>query len=187
MALCLKSSQKHFLDTKGSDLWSAICEGDAHHVPSPCHIKLATSEVDQECLLLVLDGNRGQELSPSTHHALGHREGLGRSCYRCAPGVSLGKRGEEQLCWKAAAQTHTFPICKALFGAVLFFQFGIKSLERGSVRSHQDFSRKTLTALVTSGLLLAALGTAGYFLMRRRSWSPAGQRLVSAYRWQSAR
>uniref|UniRef100_A0A669QL14 Uncharacterized protein n=1 Tax=Phasianus colchicus TaxID=9054 RepID=A0A669QL14_PHACC len=67
-----------------------------------------------------------------------------------------------------------------------FFQFGIKSLERGSVRSHQDFSRKTLTALVTSGLLLAALGTAGYFLMRRRSWSPAGQRLVSAYRWQTS-
>lgn len=88
---------------------------------------------------------------------------------------------------KAAAQTHTFPVCEALFGAVLFFQFGIKSLERSSMRSHQDFSRKTLTALVTSGLLLAALGMAGYFLMRRRSWSPAGQRLVSAYRWQSAR
>lgn len=77
MALCLKSSQKHFLDTKGSDLWSAICEGDAHRVPPPCHIKLATSEVDQECLLLILDGNTGQELSPSHHHASGPREGLG--------------------------------------------------------------------------------------------------------------
>lgn len=82
MALCLKSSQKHFLDTKGSDLWSAICEGDAHRVPPPCHIKLATSEVDQECLLLILDGNTGQELSPSHHHASGSREGLG--------GVSVG-------------------------------------------------------------------------------------------------
>ncbi|NXJ11489.1 CD34 protein, partial [Odontophorus gujanensis] len=116
---------KHFLDTKGSELWSAICEEDTHRVPPPCQIKLAMSDVDQECLLLVLDGNTGQELSPCCHHAM----------------------------------------------------FGIKSLERGSVRSHQDFSRKTLTALVTSGLLLAALGMAGYFLMRRRSWSPAGQRL----------
>lgn len=73
MALCLKTLQKHFLDTKGSDLWSAICEEDAHHVPPPCHIKLASSEVDQECLLLVLDGNTGQELSPSHHHASGPR------------------------------------------------------------------------------------------------------------------
>ncbi|XP_010214012.1 PREDICTED: hematopoietic progenitor cell antigen CD34, partial [Tinamus guttatus] len=56
-------------------------------------------------------------------------------------------------------------------------KLGIKSLRRGSVRSHQDFSRKTLIALVTSGLLLAFLGLAGYFLMRRRSWSPAAERL----------
>ncbi|XP_004935032.2 hematopoietic progenitor cell antigen CD34 isoform X1 [Gallus gallus] len=130
-ALCLRLNEshtcKHFLDTKGSDLWSAICEGDADRVPPPCHIKLATSEVDQECLLLILDGNTD-------------------------PATDVLRKSH----WE---------------------KFGIKSLERGSVRSHQDFSRKTLTALVTSGLLLAALGTAGYFLMRRRSWSPAGQRL----------
>uniref|UniRef100_A0A8C3KXF1 CD34 molecule n=1 Tax=Chrysolophus pictus TaxID=9089 RepID=A0A8C3KXF1_CHRPC len=129
--LCLRLNEshtcKHFLDTKGSDLWSAICEEDAHRVPPPCQIKLATSEVDQECLLLVLDGNTD-------------------------PAMDVLRESH----WE---------------------KFGIKSLERGSVRSHQDFSRKTLTALVTSGLLLAALGTAGYFLMRRRSWSPAGQRL----------
>uniref|UniRef100_A0A8B9PMG8 CD34 n=1 Tax=Apteryx owenii TaxID=8824 RepID=A0A8B9PMG8_APTOW len=67
--------------------------------------------------------------------------------------------------------------CSVVF--VFFFspQFGIKSLKRGSVRSHQDFSRKTLIALVTSGLLLAFLGLAGYFLMKRRSWSPMGERL----------
>lgn len=70
---------------------------------------------------------------------------------------------------------------------MFFFQFGIKSLKRGSVRNHQDFSQKTLIALVTSGLLLAFLGLAGYFLMKRRSWSPAGERLVSAYRWQNRR
>ncbi|OXB67141.1 hypothetical protein ASZ78_015782 [Callipepla squamata] len=140
-ALCLRLNEshtcKHFLDTKGSELWSAICKEDARRVPATCQIELATSEVDQECLLLVLVGNTDP-----------------------APDVLQKSHWEK---------------------------FGIKSLERGSVRSHQDFSRKTLTALVTSGLLLAALGMAGYFLMRRRSWSPAGQRLVSAYRWQSAR
>uniref|UniRef100_A0A8B9Z201 CD34 n=1 Tax=Buteo japonicus TaxID=224669 RepID=A0A8B9Z201_9AVES len=56
--------------------------------------------------------------------------------------------------------------------------FGIKSLKRGRVRNHQDFSQKTLIALVTSGLMLAFLGLAGYFLMKRRSWSPAGERLA---------
>lgn len=38
-------------------------------------------------------------------------------------------------------------------------------------------SRKTLIALVTSGLLLAFLGLTAYFLMKRRSWSPMGERL----------
>ncbi|XP_072212199.1 hematopoietic progenitor cell antigen CD34 isoform X1 [Excalfactoria chinensis] len=130
-ALCLRLNKshtcKHFLDTKGSDLWRAICEEDAHRVPPPCEIKLAMSEVDQECLLLVLDGNTD-------------------------PATDVLRKSH----WE---------------------KFGIKSLERDRVRNHQNFTRKTLTALVTSGLLLAALGTAGYFLMRRRSWSPAGQRL----------
>ncbi|NXD77774.1 CD34 protein, partial [Halcyon senegalensis] len=116
---------KHFLEMKGSDLWSAICEESTHHVPSPCQIKLAKSEVDRDCLLLILVGERGQ-LPP-------------------------------------------------LFG--VFFQFGIKSLKQGNVRNHQDFSQKTLIALVTSGVLLAFLGLAGYYLMKRRSWSPAGERL----------
>ncbi|XP_015740614.1 hematopoietic progenitor cell antigen CD34 isoform X2 [Coturnix japonica] len=130
-ALCLRLNEshtcEHFLDTKGSDLWRAICEEDAHRVPQPCQIKLATSEVDRECLLLVLNGNT----DPATD---------------------------------VLHESH-------------WEKFGIKSLEQGRVRSHQDFSRKTLTALVTTGLLLAVLGMAGYFLMRRRSWSPAGQRL----------
>ncbi|NXN33570.1 CD34 protein, partial [Nycticryphes semicollaris] len=115
---------KQFLERKGSDLWSAVCEGRAHRLPSPCQIQLAKSEVDHDCLLLILVGERDSRLS-----------------------------------------------------LVFFFQFGIKSLKRGSVRNHQDFSQKTLIALVTSGLLLAFLGLAGYFLMKRRSWSPAGERL----------
>lgn len=45
---------------KGSDLWSAICEGSAHRLPSPCQIKLAKSEVDRDCMLLILVGERGQ-------------------------------------------------------------------------------------------------------------------------------
>ncbi|NXM54016.1 CD34 protein, partial [Illadopsis cleaveri] len=56
-------------------------------------------------------------------------------------------------------------------------KFGIESLKKESPRSPRDSSQKTLIALVTSGLLLAFLGLAGYFLMRRRSWSPAGERL----------
>uniref|UniRef100_A0A8C6Z8P1 CD34 protein n=1 Tax=Nothoprocta perdicaria TaxID=30464 RepID=A0A8C6Z8P1_NOTPE len=120
------SLQKHFLATKGAELWSAICEQGARRVPSPCRIQLAASEVERDCLLLVLPGEAGHLLAPLS--------------------VSLS-------------------------------QLGIKSLKRGSVRSHQDFSRKTLIALVTSGLLLAFLGLAGYFLMRRRSWSPAAERL----------
>ncbi|NXP79529.1 CD34 protein, partial [Ramphastos sulfuratus] len=115
---------KHFLEKKGSALWSAICEGSSHPVPSPCQIKLAKSEVDHDCLLLILVGERGHVL-----------------CF------------------------------------IFFPQFGIKSLKRGSVRNHRDFSQKTLIALVTSGLLLAFLGLAGYLLMKRRSWSPAGERL----------
>ncbi|RLV96970.1 hypothetical protein DV515_00012254 [Chloebia gouldiae] len=57
-------------------------------------------------------------------------------------------------------------------------KFGIETLKKESARSHRDSSQKTLIALVTSGLLLAFLGLAGYFLMKRRSWSPAGQRLA---------
>ncbi|NXR40340.1 CD34 protein, partial [Zosterops hypoxanthus] len=57
-------------------------------------------------------------------------------------------------------------------------KFGIESLKKENARSHQQgSSQKTLIALVTSGLLLAFLGLAGYFLMKRRSWSPAGERL----------
>ncbi|NXS42568.1 CD34 protein, partial [Balaeniceps rex] len=118
---------KHFLETKGSDLWSAICEESAHRVPSPCQIKLAKSEVDRDCMLLILVGER----DPPTDML-------------------------QESHWE---------------------KFGIKSLKRGSVRNHQDFSQKTLIALVTSGLVLAFLGLAGYFLMKRRSWSPAGERL----------
>ncbi|XP_012859461.3 hematopoietic progenitor cell antigen CD34 [Echinops telfairi] len=56
-------------------------------------------------------------------------------------------------------------------------KLGIHSFTAESVGSHQRYSRKTLIALVTSGILLAILGTTGYFLMNRRSWSPTGERL----------
>ncbi|NXP03093.1 CD34 protein, partial [Thinocorus orbignyianus] len=118
---------KHFLERKGSELWSAICEGSTHRTPSSCQIQLAKSEVDHDCLLLILVGEKD-------------------------PATDLLHESH----WE---------------------KFGIKSLKRGSVRNHQDFSQKTLIALVTSGLLLAFLGLAGYFLMKRRSWSPAGERL----------
>ncbi|XP_054983557.1 hematopoietic progenitor cell antigen CD34 isoform X2 [Sorex araneus] len=56
-------------------------------------------------------------------------------------------------------------------------KLGVHSLTEEDVGSHQSHSRKTLIALVTAGLLLAILGLAGYFLMNRHSWSPAGERL----------
>ncbi|XP_034369598.1 hematopoietic progenitor cell antigen CD34 isoform X2 [Arvicanthis niloticus] len=56
-------------------------------------------------------------------------------------------------------------------------KLGIQSFSTQDLGSHQSYSRKTLIALVTSGVLLAILGTTGYFLMNRRSWSPTGERL----------
>ncbi|KAM8815472.1 hematopoietic progenitor cell antigen CD34 isoform 2-T2 [Rhynchonycteris naso] len=56
-------------------------------------------------------------------------------------------------------------------------KLGILGLTEENIRDHQNYSRKTLIALVTSGILLAVLGTTGYFLMNRRSWSPTGERL----------
>lgn len=94
---------------------------------------------------------------------------------------------------KPVQQMQTLPVCPTpsslwCFIFIFFFpQFGIESLKKEGVRSHRGSSQKTLIALVTSGLLLAFLGLAGYFLMKRRSWSPVGERLVSAYRWQSRR
>uniref|UniRef100_G3T814 CD34 molecule n=1 Tax=Loxodonta africana TaxID=9785 RepID=G3T814_LOXAF len=56
-------------------------------------------------------------------------------------------------------------------------KLGIRDFTEENVLSHQSHSRKTLIAVVTSGILLAILGTTGYFLMNRRSWNPAGERL----------
>nr|XP_027790609.1 hematopoietic progenitor cell antigen CD34 isoform X1 [Marmota flaviventris] len=56
-------------------------------------------------------------------------------------------------------------------------KLGIQSFVKQDLGNHQSYSRKTLIALVTSGILLAILGTTGYFLMNRRSWSPTGERL----------
>ncbi|XP_070797667.1 hematopoietic progenitor cell antigen CD34 [Pituophis catenifer annectens] len=54
---------------------------------------------------------------------------------------------------------------------------GIKSHKQERTEIHQVHSQGTLIALVTTGLLLAFLGLAGYYLMKRRSWSPMGERL----------
>ncbi|KAL2770897.1 hematopoietic progenitor cell antigen CD34 isoform a precursor [Daubentonia madagascariensis] len=56
-------------------------------------------------------------------------------------------------------------------------KLGIQGFTEQDVASHQSYSRKTLIALVTSGVLLAVLGITGYYLMNRRSWSPTGERL----------
>ncbi|XP_014714901.1 hematopoietic progenitor cell antigen CD34 isoform X1 [Equus asinus] len=56
-------------------------------------------------------------------------------------------------------------------------RMGIQNFTEQHIGSHQHYSRKTLIALVTSGILLAVLGLICYFLMNRRSWSPTGERL----------
>ncbi|XP_065792369.1 hematopoietic progenitor cell antigen CD34 isoform X3 [Muntiacus reevesi] len=56
-------------------------------------------------------------------------------------------------------------------------EMGIQSFSEEDVSSHQSYSRKTLIALLLSGILLAVLITTCYFLMNRRSWSPTGERL----------
>ncbi|KAF7253694.1 Hematopoietic progenitor cell antigen CD34, partial [Varanus komodoensis] len=56
-------------------------------------------------------------------------------------------------------------------------KLGIKTYKKENIESHKDYSRKTLIALVTSGLLLAFLGLAAYHFMKRRSWSSMGERL----------
>uniref|UniRef100_A0A803V800 CD34 molecule n=1 Tax=Ficedula albicollis TaxID=59894 RepID=A0A803V800_FICAL len=131
-AICLQLNQscEQFLESKGSDLWQAICENRTHTVDSPCEIKLTPSSLDRDCLLLILKGEKDPDKLLNT----------------------LQKSHWEKL--------------------------GIESLKKESTRRHQEPSQKTLIALVTSGLLLAFLGLAGYFLMRRRSWSPAGERLA---------
>ncbi|NXR28366.1 CD34 protein, partial [Cinclus mexicanus] len=120
---------EQFLESKGWDLWKAVCENRTHTVESPCEIKLTPSSLDRDCLLLILKGEKDPDKLLNT----------------------LQKSHWEK--------------------------FGIESLKKESTRSHREPSQKTLIALVTSGLLLAFLGLAGYFLMKRRSWSPAGQRL----------
>ncbi|XP_073443392.1 hematopoietic progenitor cell antigen CD34 [Dendrobates tinctorius] len=47
----------------------------------------------------------------------------------------------------------------------------------GQISDHQTRSQKTMIALVTCGVLLAAIILAGYFLSNRESWSPGRQRL----------
>ncbi|XP_066456319.1 hematopoietic progenitor cell antigen CD34 [Eleutherodactylus coqui] len=47
----------------------------------------------------------------------------------------------------------------------------------GQILDHQTRSQKTMIALVTCGVLLAAFILAGYFLSNRESWSPGRQRL----------
>ncbi|NXA81745.1 CD34 protein, partial [Thryothorus ludovicianus] len=118
---------EHFLERKGLHLWQAICKNRTHSVDSPCEIKLTPSNLDRDCLLLILKGYPDKLLNTL-----------------------------QQSHWE---------------------KFGIESLKKESARSRRDPSQRTLIALVTSGLLLAFLGLAGYFLMRRRSWSPAGERL----------
>ncbi|XP_040279993.1 hematopoietic progenitor cell antigen CD34 isoform X2 [Bufo bufo] len=50
-------------------------------------------------------------------------------------------------------------------------------VEWGQISDHQTKSQKTMIALVTCGVLLAAFILAGYFLSNRESWSPGRQRL----------
>ncbi|XP_053562660.1 hematopoietic progenitor cell antigen CD34 [Bombina bombina] len=62
----------------------------------------------------------------------------------------------------------------------VFEENGI-TLKWGQISDHQTKTQKTMIALVTSGVLLAALVLAGYFLSNKKSWSPGRQRLGEDY------
>ncbi|XP_061488047.1 hematopoietic progenitor cell antigen CD34 [Rhineura floridana] len=129
--ICLELSETYschkFKTLKGMGLREVVCKENQ----PPCHIKLAESEVNRNCILLVEVANKGA-------NAL------------------------EQVLQQQATALE---------------QLGIKPHKQEDIQSHKNYSRKTLIALVTSGLLLAFLGLAGYFLMKRRTWSPMGERL----------
>lgn len=80
-----------------------------------------------------------------------------------------------------------YPVYDIFWLCFVSFQQAITPHGQEVIGNHyqKSPSRKTLIALVTSGLLLAFLGLTAYFLMKRRSWSPMGERLVSAYSWQN--
>ncbi|XP_074833553.1 hematopoietic progenitor cell antigen CD34 isoform X2 [Carettochelys insculpta] len=108
--------------------------------------------------------------------------------------VLCGTNGIPKQCPIKLAQSEVKPSCMLLLqagdkGADVIqdlkaqeddlAKLGIKSHKLESIKCHQQFSRKTLIALVTSGLLLAFLGLAGYFFKKRWSWSPMGERLAN--------
>ncbi|XP_060628829.2 hematopoietic progenitor cell antigen CD34 [Anolis sagrei] len=84
---------------------------------------------------------------------------------RCILLVGVNDKGTDALDTVIAMKRHDLQ------------EVGITTHKQEDIESHKDYSRKTLIALVTSGLLLAFLGLAGYHLMKRRSWSPMGERL----------
>lgn len=127
--ICLKLNETYscqeFKEKKGDYFKNIVCEKKSNE----CDIKLADSELNKECVLLVEVNNKGADLL-------------------------------DDLLQTASGLT----------------QLGIQYEIQG-VENHKSYTRKTLIALVTSGLLLAFLGLAGYYLMKRRSWSPMGERL----------
>ncbi|XP_060087240.1 hematopoietic progenitor cell antigen CD34 [Heteronotia binoei] len=127
--ICLKLNETYscqeFKEKKGTHFKNMICEKESNQ----CDIKLADSELNKKCILL----------------------------------VEVNKKGADALdafLQKQSALT----------------QLGIQ-YEKHGIENHKSYTRKTLIALVTTGLLLAFLGLAGYCLMKRRSWSPMGERL----------
>ncbi|XP_004862098.1 hematopoietic progenitor cell antigen CD34 isoform X2 [Heterocephalus glaber] len=121
------------------------------------------------------------------------KQDKGEGLVRVLCGGEAGAQAEAATCSLLLAQSEVKPQCLLLVLANStelsrkldllqkhqpdLEKLGIQSYMEQDVGSHQSYSRKTLIALVTSGILLAILGTTGYFLMNRRSWSPTGERL----------
>nr|XP_056701199.1 hematopoietic progenitor cell antigen CD34 [Euleptes europaea] len=127
--ICLKLNETYscqeFREKKGEHFKNVICEKKSNQ----CDIKLADSELNKKCILLVEVNKKGADVL-------------------------------DGLLQKLAAST----------------ELGIQ-YEKHGIENHKSYTRKTLIALVTAGLLLAFLGLAGYCLMKRRNWSPMGERL----------
>uniref|UniRef100_F6S1S0 CD34 molecule n=1 Tax=Equus caballus TaxID=9796 RepID=F6S1S0_HORSE len=143
------SSCEDFKKDHEEALIRILCEKEqAENGTRVCSLLLAQSEVTPRCLLLFLANKT--EIPSKLQLLEKHKSDLSRNPRSTSSRLSF---------------LH------------LLFKMGIQNFTEQHIESHQHYSRKTLIALVTSGILLAVLGLICYFLMNRRSWSPTGERL----------
>ncbi|KAG8504388.1 Hematopoietic progenitor cell antigen CD34, partial [Galemys pyrenaicus] len=184
--ICLElnetSSCEDFRKRSGEELAQVLCQAEPAGA-GPCSWLLAQSEVRPHCLLLVVAN--GTELSSKLQFLREHQSDLtkvGALSAGLEPWLGAPRPFSSHTPTGRRLSQRPGGGPRSLGGAgsdrgMASLQLGIHNLSEEAVSQHQSYSRKTLIALVTSGVLLAILGVTGYFLMNRRSWSPSGERL----------